>query len=73
MVTTAPPAMNAPSPSVNPGIIVALDPTETSFSIVIGSQLYSFLKGVLSFVRDSFGPRNTLSPITVPVGIYEPV
>ena len=65
--------MNAPSPIVNPGIMVALDPTETSSSIVIGSQRYSVLKGILSFVRDAFGPRNTLSPMTVPVGMYAPV
>ena len=49
-MTTAPPATKAPSPIVNPGIIVAFEPIETSFSIVMGSQLYSVLKGSLSFV-----------------------
>ena len=73
LVTTAPPATKAPSPIVNPGIIVAFEPIDTSFSIVMGSQLYSVLKGSLSFVRDAFGPRKTRFPITVPVGIYEPV
>ncbi len=56
-MTTAPPATKAPSPIVNPGIIVAFEPIEASFSIVIGSQRYSVLTGVLSFVSDAFGPR----------------
>ena len=55
------------------GIIVAFDPIETSFSIVIGSQRYSVLRGILSFVSDALGPKKTLSPITVPVGMYAPV
>ena len=73
LVTTAPPAMNAPSPIVNPGIMVAFEPIETSSSIVMGSQLYSVLKGSLSLVREAFGPRKTLFPIIVPVGMYAPV
>jgi len=70
LVTSAPAATIAPSPISTPGSIVEFAPNEAPFRKTGPLSSYITRIGYLSLASTEHGPRNTLSSMTVFVGMY---